>query len=252
MNITNPAPSHIPSLRRLWKDAFADEEAFLDLFFSRGFSPDRCRCTVQDGSVAAALYWFDVSCSGSKMAYLYAVATDPAHRNKGLCRRMMEDTHRYLASRNYAGAILVPQSDALRAMYRKMGYRDCTRIREFSAAPAGSPPDLRRITAREYAALRREYLPENPVIQEGASLDFLSVLAEFYAGDGWLAAAGREGNVLRCPEFLGDPRAAAGLVSALGCKEGHFRTPGEDLPFAQYLPLSAHCPTPNYLGFAFD
>ena len=252
MRIYNPTHVHIPSLRRLWKDAFGDGDAFLDLFFSRGFSPDRCRCIAPEGEVAAALYWFDVHCCGHKMAYLYAVATAPSHRGRGLCRRLMEDTHRHLSALGYSGAVLVPQSDALRAMYRKMGYRDCTRIREFSAAPAEGLSDLRQLSPREYAAARLEYLPENPVIQEGASLDFLSVLAEFYAGDGWLAAASREGDTLRCPEFLGDSRAASGLVSALGCTRGHFRTPGEDLPFAQYLPLAADCPAPNYLGFAFD
>ena len=32
----------IPALRRLWKQAFGDDDQLLDSFFSIAFSPDRC------------------------------------------------------------------------------------------------------------------------------------------------------------------------------------------------------------------
>ena len=91
MTVTTPDCRHIPELRSLWKTAFGDEDAFLDAFFSTAYSPDRCRCIIEDDGIQAALYWFDASCAGHKFAYLYAVATDPAHRGKGLCRKLMED-----------------------------------------------------------------------------------------------------------------------------------------------------------------
>ena len=80
MIIDYPAENAIPQLRGLWKEAFGDEDAFLDAFFATGFSPDRCRCVTVDGQLAAALYWFDCSWEEKPLAYLYAVATGKAYR----------------------------------------------------------------------------------------------------------------------------------------------------------------------------
>ena len=102
MTIKQPAVDHIPALRLLWKEAFGDSDAFLDGFFRTGFDAARCRCTED---VAAALYWFDCTWKGKKLAYVYAVATAEASRCRGLCRMLMEDTHRHLETLGYAGAI---------------------------------------------------------------------------------------------------------------------------------------------------
>lgn len=252
MNIVNPSGRHIPALRQLWKEAFGDDDAFLDLFFAKGFSPDRCRCVLWEEKVAAALYWFDISCSGRKMAYLYAVATDSGFRGRGLCRALMADTHRHLADLGYSAALLVPQDEALRTMYRKMGYQAGPCIHEFSVTAAMQSIAAPHLTAAEYAALRHKLLPEDAVFQEGANLEFLSALAEFFGGPDWLAAVSKDGESLRCLEFLGDPGIAPGLVAALDCREGHFRTPGSSKPFAQFLPLEANAPIPSHFGFPFD
>ena len=96
MIINQPQSSHIPALRQLWKQAFGDPDAFLDGFFETGFSPDRCRCIMLDQQILAALYWFDCTWNGKKIAYLYAVATDLQYRGNGLCRALMENTHLHL------------------------------------------------------------------------------------------------------------------------------------------------------------
>lgn len=248
----HPETRHIPQLRSLWKAAFGDEDAFLDAFFSTGFSPDRCGCIFEGDQIAAVLYWFDVSCTGQKFAYLYAVATSPAHRGKGLCRQLMEDTAAHLSALGYHGLILVPQQESLRAMYRKMGFSDCGRVSSFTAPPEDVPLSLRRLTPTEFAARRRQLLPPGGVLQEGTNLDFLASYALFFEGDDWLAALTIEDGKLICHELLGNPDAAYVLVAAFGCREGSFRIPGEDLPFAQYRRLRPDCTKPSYFGLAFD
>ena len=246
-----PASEHIPGLRRLWKQAFGDSDEFLDRFFSLAYAPDRCRCITGEENVLAACYWFDCSCENRSFAYIYAVATDPAHRGKGLCRKLMEDVRMLLAERGYAGLILVPQDAGLRSMYRRMGYRDATTVTEFTA-PGEEPIQLRRLNAAEYAAARRELLPPGSVVQDGVNLDFLGSYALFFAGSNWTAALTVNGNKLICHELLGDADAAYGIVGALGCTEGSFRIPGPDTPFAMYLPLVGDCPRPSWFFLAFD
>ena len=79
MIIKSPEQKDIPQLRQLWRQAFGDTDAFLDIFFSTAFSPERCRCVLADGAVAA-LYWFSCQSDGQPLAYLYAVATSQKFR----------------------------------------------------------------------------------------------------------------------------------------------------------------------------
>jgi hypothetical protein len=57
MRIEYPREDQIPELRKLWKAAFGDTEAFLDQFFGTAFSLDRCRCIGTGEQIVAALYW---------------------------------------------------------------------------------------------------------------------------------------------------------------------------------------------------
>lgn len=252
MNIITPLDSHIPGLRRLWQRAFGDTDAFLDDFFRTAYAPERCRCVVEGDRVAAALYWFRCRCGGAKLAYLYAVATDPDCRSRGLCRALMADTMAHLADRGFDGVVLVPQEPWLVDMYRRMGFAVCSRVRECVVPAAGTPIPLRRVGAAQFAQLRRHLLPPGGVEQPGENVDFLAAQAALYAGETWLAVTAELDGVLWCPEFLGDPALAPGLVKALGYREGSFRMAGDERPFSMFRPLVKDCPTPAYFGLAFD
>ncbi len=236
--------------RRLWQEAFGDTDAFLDLFSSTAYAPQRSRTVTIDGDLAAALYWFDCSYDGKKIAYIYAVATARAYRGQGLCHRLMEDTHLQLKEQGYAGAILVPGSKALFELYAGMGYVTCSYMRTLCCQAQGEV-ECREIGKVEYAVMRRQMLPPGGVVQAGENLDFLEKQAQFYAGPGFLLAARKEGTCLHGLELLGDVQAAPAIVAALGCESGEFRTPGSEQPFAMYYPLRDDT-APTYFGFAFD
>ena len=253
MTINSPTPAQVPQLRSLWQEAFGDTEEFLDIFQAKAMSADRCRCVTVDGEVAAALYWFDCLHMGKRIAYLYAVATAKKHRGKGLCHALMENTHQWLREHDYAGAILVPQSEDLFRFYGKMGYETCSQVKEFVCGPVLDLCTLHRIDRDAYGKLRRQLLPAGGVIQEQENLDFLEAQAQFYAGTGFVLAAYREKDVLRGIELLGDTMAAPAIVGALGCTQGKFRCPGPGTPFAMYRPLGdSTLPAPAYFGLAFD
>lgn len=251
MNWIHPTSDLYPDLRQLWQEAFRDSDAFLDHFWRTGFSPERCLCAEEEGTVCSALYWFDCFCDDKKLAYLYAVATKKSHRGQGLCRQLMAKTLAVLKDRGYAGALLCPENDGLFAMYRKMGFCHTLFHREFTAQPGDAPVALRQLTAETYGRLRREYLPSGGVVQEGESLAFLADFAAFFAGDGFLLAARKEDGRLFGMELLGDASFAPGILAAMNVSEGSFRIPEKEKPFALYAPLKEGV-TPNYFGLAFD
>lgn len=257
MTMRYPTDSDIPALRRIWKEAFGDSDAFLDSFFAAAFSPERCRIADENGA-KSVLYWFDCTLDGRRFAYLYAVATDKASRGRGLCRSLMADTHGLLKSAGFAGAILVPGEESLFGFYRGMGYRAAASVDAWHCA--GSSEEkcaLEILDAESYARLRRDFLPVGGVIQEGQTLSFLAGFAQFVKGAGFLAACTAEDGVLSCHEMLFTPPKAPTicfqkLLSAMNCTRGHFRTPGTSRPFAMWLPLQADAPAPRYFGLALD
>lgn len=252
MKIDQPKEGQIPELLQMWKAAFGDHGGFWEMFLDTAFDEAHCRCVTVDGQAAAALFWFDCGCGGQKIAYIYAVVTHPGHRNKGLCRALLADVHKHLSENGYAAAMLVPEQEMLRQMYRKLGYRDCTTVSEFSCPAGGTPVPVRAIGPEEYGHLRREFLPEGGMIQEEKNLDFLAAQARFFTGEGFLLAAYTEEDTLFGMELLGNRDAAPGILRVLGCAKGNFRVPGKEKAFAMIYPLTEDAVFPAYFGFAFD
>lgn len=216
----------IAGLRRLWQEAFGDPEPLLDKFFAVGFSQNRCNCIRKDGKILAALYWFDCRWKGKKVAYLYAVATDKAHRGKGLCRALMEDTHRQLQAQGYCGAALVPGNRELTSLYAKFGYREFCPV-EHLTADAKTLGSAEEISPAEYGRLRHEMLGENALTQEPAALDFLATYGSFYREENRIFCGYREDELFHFEEILGADRQKSSSVHAMYlCLDGDETLPG--------------------------
>ena len=252
MNFDHPRPEQIPQLLNLWKEVFGEYDGFWELFLHTAFLPDHCRCVTENGRIIAGLYWFDCSCVQDKIAYIYAVATDPAHRGRGLCRKLMTDVHALLTQQGYDSVMLVPADEGLREMYRKMGYDACTTVSEITCAAADAPVEIRNISPGEYASLRRGIISAGGVLQEGNSLTFLAAQTQLFAGRDFLLAAWLEEDTLHGTELLGNTDAAPGILRALGCEKGVFQIPGEDKPYAMIHKLHPAAVVPKYFGFSFD
>ncbi len=251
MNIKSPDIKDIPGLRALWKEAFSDTDEFLDVFFSTAFSFDRSFCIEENGEIVSALYIFDCLYKGEKIAYIYAVATAKSHRGKGLCRKLMDYTHSILKNAGYKGAILVPSSASLFEFYSKAGYKTCCYLSKKEIFAGASAEPVTKIRTDEYASLRREFLPEGGVIQEGENLSFLHTYADFYKGKDFLFTASIEEDTLICHEYLGNIEKASNVLNSLCLVKGKFRTIDNETPFAMYLPFEGD-DYPTHFGFAFD
>lgn len=241
------------ALSNLWSEAFGDTDEFISSFFSLGFDSERCMYTELDGAPRAALYWFDCTYNGGKIAYLYAIATAKAYRGRGLCQALMQRTHGSLRSQGYDGAILVPADKNLFGFYEKSGYKICSSINEFSCLASDEPVKLVKIDTLQYAKMRRSLLPSGSVIQEGAALAFLSSQADFYMGEDFVIACREENGSLFGIELLGNTESAPSILNTLGFEKGHFRCAGGDKPFAMYIPLTDRgIKAPDYFGLALD
>ena len=238
-------------LLQLWKQVFGDAEGFWERFFACAYDGTHCLTLEEEGSLRAALYWFDCDWVGP-WAYVFAVATHPSHRGKGLCRKLMEKTHTHLKELGYCGVLLVPAEEGLRRMYEKMGYREGTTLDVFSLEASETAIPLRCLTPESYRLARQELLPAAGVLQQQDTFTLLAQTGvRFYAGEGCLLAGefGPEAHIL---EYLGDKSKASNVLATLGCATGDFRSPGGQMPFAMIHPFLEDVPLPEYFAFAFD
>lgn len=238
----------LQGLKSLWQSAFHEPMEAIDSFFANGFSPDRCRYLTENGVPVSALYWFDCSFDGGKLAYIYAVATHPDHRGKGLASRLLTDTHAHLEALGYAGAVLKP-AQGLFSFYEKLGYVTSGYIRRFVAEASNVPLPLKELSSEEYGLLRRSYLPNNGVRQEGATLIFLQTFAKFYEAENAVFCLSKDEPVFF--EYLGNPNTAPGILATLGIKTAEIPTIGDEIPFAMYRPLNC-TKIPGYLGISLE
>lgn len=228
-------------LRALFTEAFGDE-GFTDLFFQSGYAPERCLAAF-DGTLLAALHWFDCSLDGKKAAYLYGIATFQIHQGRGIGSKLIQAALDILKAQGYDVILLVPAEDPLFGYYERFGFRRVSTIRELEI-PAGLPLPIRELTPTNYAGARRLLLSEHSLVQEGAALELFSGYAKFFATDRALAAV--SGNMVW--ELLGDITDAPGLIAALGLPSAAVRTPGPGRPFAMAIGVEE----PIYLGLALD
>lgn len=251
MNIDAPNTAQYPQLRSLWQEAFGDEDTFLDAFFAKGFSRERCRCVTWNDRCVAALYWFDCLWDGKKVAYLYAIATDKLFRDKGFCRALMENTHQHLQSLGYAGAVLVPAQQELFALYEKLGYRTFCGKELWQPVASQAGVALTQIGPAAYRAYRDALLPAGSIVHTDAALAFAESYARFYRGADVLLCAAVEEETAYFQEYLGSRDDLPGVLAALGAQKGRLHLPGQT-PYAMYLSLDGSEEMPAYFAIALD
>jgi len=62
------------------------------------------------------------SAEGERIAFVYNVYTEPAHRQRGLARRLMDTVHAWCAAHG-VGAVALNAAPAARHLYESQGYR---------------------------------------------------------------------------------------------------------------------------------
>ena len=125
MRIT-PSEDYLTQLHTLWKDVFGDEDGYIDLFFARAFPSSHPFAVLEDGEIRSVLYLLDCRLQAGGQLYdgyyLYAAATKPQYRGKGLMRALIEEAKAFLHETNKAFIVLVPASKPLYDYYERFGF----------------------------------------------------------------------------------------------------------------------------------
>ena len=112
---------YIPSLINLWHKVFGDEREYIELFFGDAYFDSECFAEIVDGEAVSALYLLRciIKCDGKIYhgRYLYAAATLPEYRGKGLMSKLIKEAQDYSQGENLDFIALVPANDGLYGYY---------------------------------------------------------------------------------------------------------------------------------------
>ena len=247
-------PAELPALQGLWERCFGDGPEVSGAFWSR-FAPETHTRIVDRDGLAAMASWMPVTLEGEAGAYVYAVATAPERRGRGLCRALMRELENALAAQGLAFTVLCPAEPSLYDLYAKMGYETAFYRRTWQTSAGDREVALMPIEPSEYGILRAKYLHTPHCVWNEAALAYLQATGtRFYQlPDGCAAVASLPEGKIRIAELLGPAESAAALCRSLGAASAEVSTPGMERAYGMRKSLRfGQKSTTAYLGFAFD
>ncbi|PWM26623.1 MAG: hypothetical protein DBX44_00205 [Oscillospiraceae bacterium] len=123
------SPEDRSALMDLWKRVFGDPDDYLSLFFDLRFRPDQALVARNslDGTPISMLFLLPIVFQSGSLQYrgryIYAVATDPAFRSRGLSSQLLAEAHRRLSLEGLDFSVLVPAERSLFDYYAARGFR---------------------------------------------------------------------------------------------------------------------------------
>ncbi len=101
----------------LWQSVFGDDREYIE-FFLDNCKNKICLGTFSEEQLCSMLFLLDVSYSSYKGKYVFAVATEKSHRNKGYAGGLIEEAKLYMDD----FLCLVPAEKSLFSYYEKHGF----------------------------------------------------------------------------------------------------------------------------------
>ncbi len=270
-----------PRLLDLWQQAFGDDRAHIEKFFSLFLTPEACLVAVADGQVVSAMYILDGPMifppAGRSLstAYTYALATDPDWRGRGIGTAVYKACVKAALERADAVCVL-PAEPSLYEFYTKSaGCRPISSVREAvidaGEIEPGRAEDAAVISTGEYYLRRKALLRGQPytVMTPGFYTLELYQMQQLGGGlisvDGDIAAVEMDGDTCRILELLAPEGDWMDVLQAVAARFPAARYmvrtplflpgPGQERPFVlAALRPDVDCPVPESLwwGFALD
>ena len=120
-------------MRAMWHDIFGDEVAEIDSFLVR--HTDATPLIHKEGEeVVSMLFVVPLQMWEQRVAYIYAVATKPECRGRGIASKLLTEALQQIEkSKQFDLAALIPSSTESKRLYERLGFEDVQKPMIFAA-----------------------------------------------------------------------------------------------------------------------
>ena len=125
MIIRQAQDTDLDSIKNIWRISFGDSDEFIEFHFSHANDLSHTFLVEIDGFIAAMVSVLPAELSLDKehtVGYIYAAATLPEFRGRGIMGRLLSYCESYAVKGGYTALALVPSSTSLFDFYAAHGY----------------------------------------------------------------------------------------------------------------------------------
>lgn len=158
----------IDKLKSLWQECFGDEMEYINLYFDNLYKNEYCYVAVQGQTICSMQMFLPATLKNKKGRningrYVYAVATNPDFRGKGIMRKLEEFAKEDVKSKGIEFLTLVPASQSLFNLYKEIGYKNYAYLEnvtydKLKFKQHTKKTDIEEISLNELNDLRAEFL----------------------------------------------------------------------------------------------
>ncbi len=261
----------IPKLKALWHTCFGDEWSYIDFYFANGFCAEQTVVLKLADEPVAMLTLLPVTLQTPRGQhrgqYVYAVATAPEHRGKGLMQTLMTAVDQAMTANGDDFLCLVPASKSLFSLYERVGYQTCSTLAVETVDPIKEGDcRIKQLTKETYFALRKDWLLTQPATitftDDGYLQQELGVTAtetlwvETPLGDGFAAVYKAENQLLVRESSLTKEalmQASGMLCARYDCQTLQARLRGHGHPYGMMKSLTDKAlPKDCYMNLMLD
>lgn len=178
----------ISTLTDLWQEVFSDSREYIELIFDNSYDKSiLCFAAIEGERAVSAFYLLEAQLRlDGKLfngLYLYAAATLPSHRSKGLMSELIVEALAYCKKEGLDFISLVPSQESLYGYYSRFGFRSM--MYKYNLEKTGSDRvkgKLIPVSAEEYFLSRYDYF-ENMFTYSTNSSGYAVSSLRFYGFD---------------------------------------------------------------------
>ncbi|MCD8239126.1 MAG: GNAT family N-acetyltransferase [Clostridiales bacterium] len=239
-------PSEAKALLRLFNICFPGEEDFAEYFFKYWYSFENTLVDEENGVIRGLAMMYPYYIEGvGEVTYLYSVGTSPEFRGRGVCKGILEYSHKIDLEKGRKASILIPGGKDLFDFYKKLGYEvsSCIDEREFTVLSENTSFKLKECTPKELEAFYKSHFKGRKAVRRNEKYfyDQIKLFNSFggeclglYDSDKLLSYGfySCENGVLKFDEILGEncDVLASEVLKKNGLSRCKGRTDGSSVP----------------------
>lgn len=165
----------LPAVLALWHSVFKDDENYICKALEDFVGKGNQYVAQTNGQLAAILSAVPCFCGNKKGVYLFALATRPGMRGRGIMQNLMQHAQQSEAKKGAVFAVLIPANAKLFAFYNAKGYINLLSLQCLSwvAQPTSAGEAPQRVGISALGGLRKKMLKQPAITFNKKATQFI-------------------------------------------------------------------------------